>query len=140
MSRHKWERSAVKERFWRQHVEAWRTSRQTVRAYCRAAGLSEPSFYSWRRELARRDAKPPETNAGNGQTRGTASRRKVHPNPTSWVPLQTPLFSPPAASIEIELTGGTLVRLRGEVNRQALADVLSVLISASSIAAEARSC
>jgi hypothetical protein len=44
------------------------------------------------------------------------------------------------ARIEIELACGTLVRLRGDVDRQALADVLAALTAASSVEPEARSC
>ena len=36
----------MKERFWRRHVEAWRNSGESVRAYCAAQMLSEPSFYA----------------------------------------------------------------------------------------------
>jgi hypothetical protein len=47
-------RDRGKERFWRQVVRRWRRSGLGVRAFCAAESLSEPSFYSWRRELARR--------------------------------------------------------------------------------------
>ena len=48
-------RSAAKERYWRKHVGDQARSGLTARAYCQRKGLSEPSFYAWRRELARRD-------------------------------------------------------------------------------------
>jgi transposase-like protein len=47
---------AGKERFWRRMVRDWRKSGLSVRAFCRAHGLSEPSMYAWRRTLAQRDA------------------------------------------------------------------------------------
>src|SRR5438046_124807 len=47
-------RDASKERFWRQAVAEQRRCGQTVRAYCAQHGFSEPSFYAWRSELARR--------------------------------------------------------------------------------------
>jgi hypothetical protein len=62
-------RDLTKEQFWREAVAAWQKSRQSVRAFCAARALAEPSFYSWRRELARRaqaQSKPP-------------SRRKIVP-------------------------------------------------------------
>lgn len=37
--------------FWRGHVEAHRKRGGSVRGYCRAQGLSEPSFYAWRKRL-----------------------------------------------------------------------------------------
>ena len=45
-----------KERFWRMQVRRWRTSGLSVRAFCAEQGLSEPSFYAWRRTLAGRAA------------------------------------------------------------------------------------
>ena len=48
-------RSAAKERFWRKHVADQARSGLTARAYCEAHGLSEHSFYGWRRELGQRD-------------------------------------------------------------------------------------
>lgn len=45
-----------KERQWRRVVEGWRGSGLTVRAYCDVHGLSEASFYAWRRVLTERDA------------------------------------------------------------------------------------
>lgn len=41
---------------WRDRVARWKASGLSVRAFCRAEGLSEPSFYSWRRTIAERDA------------------------------------------------------------------------------------
>jgi hypothetical protein len=48
-------RDRGKERFWRRAVRRWQRSGLGVRAFCAAESLSEPSFYGWRRELARRD-------------------------------------------------------------------------------------
>lgn len=49
-------RSLSKERYWRQMVRQCRGSGLSVRAFCEERGLSEPSFYSWRRILKERDA------------------------------------------------------------------------------------
>jgi len=43
-----------KERFWRRMVRRCRNSGLSVRAFCEEHGLSEPSFYAWRRSLAAR--------------------------------------------------------------------------------------
>jgi hypothetical protein len=53
--RSQWEREVEKESFWRTKIAAWRASGQTVRSFARANGLSEPLFYSWRREISIRD-------------------------------------------------------------------------------------
>ena len=49
------QRSERKEREWRAIVERWAGSGMSVRAFCEERGLSEPSFYAWRRTLAARD-------------------------------------------------------------------------------------
>ncbi|SRR6266403_178512 len=45
-----------KEQFWRRQVRRWRGSGLSVRAFCAEQGLSEPSFYVWRRRLTEREA------------------------------------------------------------------------------------
>lgn len=45
-----------KERFWRRQVGRWRNSGLSARAFCAEQGLSEASFYAWRRTLAGREA------------------------------------------------------------------------------------
>ncbi len=49
-------RSAERESFWRLALEEYRVSGLSVRAFCSREGLSEPSFYSWRRKFQHRDA------------------------------------------------------------------------------------
>jgi len=49
------------ERLWRRRLRDWRQSGLSVRYFCRQHALSEPSFYSWRREIARRDREPSAT-------------------------------------------------------------------------------
>ena len=44
-----------RDRFWREVLARYGASGLSVRAFCVQAGLSEPSFYAWRRTLARRD-------------------------------------------------------------------------------------
>jgi len=44
----------LKEPSWRIAMARWVRSGLSVRAFCRAEGLSEPAFYSWRQELQRR--------------------------------------------------------------------------------------
>lgn len=51
----RWSRSEEKEKYWREHVSAWRNSGLSVRAYCQQHDVIETSFYAWRRELAIRE-------------------------------------------------------------------------------------
>ena len=44
----RWQQDRGKERFWRRMVGQWRRSGQTVRDFCAAHALSEPSFFASR--------------------------------------------------------------------------------------------
>lgn len=48
-------RSSDREAFWRLLVEEQRGCGLTIRTFCQQKGISEPSFYAWRRELQQRD-------------------------------------------------------------------------------------
>jgi hypothetical protein len=52
-------RDARKERQWRQWITAWQASGLSVRVFGARHRLAEPSFYAWRKKLARRDAAAP---------------------------------------------------------------------------------
>ena len=43
-----------KERHWLGLIRRWQRSQLTAREFCERLGLSEPSFYSWRRLLRQR--------------------------------------------------------------------------------------
>jgi transposase-like protein len=49
-------RSGSREAFWRRLVSGQPASGVSIRAWCERHEVSEPSFYAWRRELARRDS------------------------------------------------------------------------------------
>jgi len=49
------QRDPAKERYWRRLLRDWQRSGLTRRDFCVEQGISEPSFYAWRREIARRD-------------------------------------------------------------------------------------
>jgi transposase len=52
-------RDLGREPHWRRVLARWRRSGVSVRAFCRAEGISEPSFYVWRRKLDQADHKKP---------------------------------------------------------------------------------
>ena len=66
-------RSTEKQRFWRDVVHRQQRSDLNVRDFCRERGISEPSFYAWRRELAKRDEERSHDaengEEGNGEAR-----------------------------------------------------------------------
>jgi hypothetical protein len=102
-------RDLDKQRFWRDHIAQQSGSGLGVRGYCRRQRLSESAFYFWRRELVRRGV-------------------PLSP-PTAFLPVRVSSEGHRASSgrIEIVLSDGRKVRLRGPVDPRALAEVLAVL-------------
>ena len=41
--------------FWQMAIETWQSSGLSIRQFCKQEGLSEPSFYSWRKRLTQVD-------------------------------------------------------------------------------------
>ena len=101
-------RDPEKEQFWRRMLAQQRQSAGTIRAFCEREGLSQPSFYQWRRELARRD-------------RAQVARRGV----ATFVPIQV---VPEVALIEIALPGGVVVRVRAGADAATLRQILAALV------------
>jgi hypothetical protein len=117
-------RSAAKERIWRQYIERQRRSKLTVRDFCAQSGVSEPSFYAWRSELARRDS----VTGRPARREPTAPRRSVTSTPR-FLPVT---ITPPVAShVELVLPSGLLIRVPAQ-DTAALRTVLELL--------EGRSC
>lgn len=102
-------RGVGKEQFWRRIVEGHRGSRQSVREWCDRHGVSEPSFYAWRRELAKRDA---------------AARE-----PALMPVTITSSLPRAAAPLEIAWPGGVVVRVPCGCDVQVLRETLQVLRS-----------
>lgn len=48
-------RSSEKADFWRMVLDEHRKSSMTIKAFCAQQGVSEQSFYTWRRKLHRKD-------------------------------------------------------------------------------------
>jgi len=127
------------ERAWRERISAWATSGLTARAYCRDHGLSEPSFYSWRRKLRQRGGAG-ESCRGRGAMSKPASRRISTSNdvrPPAFVPV-TVVGSPapPALSdqapVEIVHGSGATVRVNVTADAELLTAVFTALDRACS--------
>lgn len=121
-SNHGPRRDAGKERFWQECVGRWRESGLSVREFCRREALTEPSFYAWRRELARRETSGHSRRSSRPQPRRTGKRAAFVP-----VEVVAPRFAAPSAGIEILLPHGRRVRVRPGFDRVTLETVLDVL-------------
>ena len=117
------QRSATKERYWRTVVRRHTRSGQTVREFCRGQGLSEASFYAWRRELSRRDAaaKPMRQHSLCEQVEVASSRPRFLP--IAVVPdSPTPLA---CGVVEVAFPSGAVLRLPAATKPGMIAAVLS---------------
>ena len=127
MGRRRGERDVGKERFWREMVRRWQRSGATIREFCAEHGLSEPSFYGWRRELAKRDEEARERPA---RTNARSVRRPANGLPV-FVPLQvTP--TEPASALEVVVGAGRIVRVAPGFDAATLRNLLAVLAEAAS--------
>jgi hypothetical protein len=99
-------RDARKELRWRRRILQWQQSGLSVRAFCARHGLTQASFYLWRRELQRRDEVV-----------------------VSFVPVEVvgSEASGPASGVEIHLGGNRRVRVEPGFDALTLQRVVAVL-------------
>jgi transposase-like protein len=100
-------RDPERERFWREAVAGHKKSGLSVRAFCVQRGLSEPSFYAWRRELGQR-GRAPKTPAA------------------TFVPVQVVADS----LVEVVLPSGVVVRVPPAADATTVARLVAALGSA----------
>jgi hypothetical protein len=127
------ERDGGKHSHWQEVVRRQAESGQSVRSYCRQAGIKESAFYWWRRELARC-----RQQSGNLCQQPTVLRRQA----TEWPPVRKSAgmvagFLPvqvvaerrreEGCGVEIQLGKGRAIRIRPGFDRQTLLEVLGVL-------------
>ena len=110
----------TKERLWRDRISRHEQSALSIRAFCAAESLSEPNFYWWRRELARRKVPRRAELSTRRQTPALALAEA-----TQFVPV-TVTPSSPCPVIEITLPGGVLIRVPQGCS-QLLREVLAAL-------------
>jgi hypothetical protein len=115
-------RDAEKERFWRKTIDEQCSSGQSVRGYCGRKGLSEPSFYAWRRELQRRDGRP----AVRKRRRQLSRARLPERGRPAFVAVRVGGGSipPTVASIECLLPSGAVLRLPADMGPAKIAAVV----------------
>jgi|SRR5690242_10237444 len=132
--RGRWRRDATKERDWRRMLREWRRSGLSVRDFCDFRGLSEPSFYSWRREIAKRDDEAAEARSGNGAN--SERKRPGKAATTASMPAFLPVrvvADEPAPHVrdeqllEVRLPTGVELRIPAGFDGRTLVDVLAAL-------------
>jgi len=114
---------------WRRIIREQQASGLSAAAFCRRAGVSPWSFYSWRRRLRDEDTFTELTIA---PTRGEADPDTVEPGEASRSKRDHVAASETNASpgeIEWRLPGGWSVMVRPEFDRPTLSALLTVLES-----------
>ena len=115
-----------KQQDWLQHIQRWQSSRLSVRDYCKRLGLSQASFYAWKRALRQRGLLP-----DTGPSTARLTRPKV-PQAPRFVPvslsgLDAVGLDAAAGRIELVLPDGCSVRVRAGFDAQCLRQLLAVL-------------
>ena len=109
--------NAEKELRWREMFERHADSGVSIREFCMSEGVSEPSFYAWRKKLGmRKDS--------SVWPRPASGRKDRSDNGRLFVPLQ---LLDTAATLEIIHPLGYRVQVTGDVNPVTLRQVIEVL-------------
>ena len=104
---------------WRARLARWRKSGLSIRRFCFDEGVSEPSFFSWRRRLL---------SDGNGDA--SIEHRQVSPVPGAmFLPMEVidGGSSVDRASVEIRLPSGATLRLPSGIEEARVRTLLRVL-------------
>ena len=117
-------RNLKKEQEWRERVQRWQQSGESVRAFCRREGLHESAFFAWRRELTRRRQERQAVRTERKQVKSSTPAK-----PIRFLPVQVAVENRTGdlAGVEVLLSEGRTIRVRLGFDRQTLAAVLAVL-------------
>jgi len=116
------------QQFWQMAVETWRCSGLSVRKFCKQEGLSEPSFYAWRRKLTdglEVDSKPNRKRANN-----QSGKKALHPGNNAQLNEEFIRVSVPqetSAAIELVLVTGNKLRINSSADSKTLVNVLTAI-------------
>ena len=99
------------QQFWQMAIDTWQSSDLPVRQFCKQEGLSEPSFYSWRKKLTKCDKPEPD------KLKKTVS--------SDFIAVSLPESH--SAGLELVLSSGNTLRISTSVGSKALTRVISVL-------------
>ncbi len=111
MSRKQKESNKDRGQFWQMAIEIWQDSGMSVSKFCEAEGLSESSFYIWRKKLAQSDDAE------------TGKQKKL--SPSAFIEVAMPKND--SAALELILSSGSTLRISSGADSKTLHDVVSVL-------------
>ena len=96
--------------FWQMVIETWQDSGLSVSKFCKAEGLSEGAFYSWRKRLSGRHAE---------------QNKQANSSPSAFIEVAMPKSDP--AALELVLSSGNTLRISSTADNKILSHVISVL-------------
>ena len=111
MSKKQRESKKDQRQFWQMAIETWQASGMSVSKFCEAEGLSESSFYIWRKKLAQADDAE------------TGKQKKLHPS--AFIEVAMPKNN--SAALELVLSSGNTLRISSGADSTTLNDVISAL-------------
>ena len=96
--------------FWQMAIETWQDSGMSISKFCKAEGLSEGTFYSWRKKL----------NGGHSQPDKPTAR-----SPSAFIEVAMPKSNHEV--LELLLSSGNTLRISSTADEKTLSNVISVL-------------
>lgn len=98
---------SAKQREWSGRFQRFEKSSQTVAEFCRAEGVSQPSFYQWRRRLT----------GGGRRRQGAKGRGRSAAAANSSVGFRSVVVTPPAdgVSVKIRLPDGVAIEMKDDL-------------------------
>jgi len=124
------QRDPAKERFWRRLLRLWRRSGLTGREFCAEHRVSEPSFYAWRRELARRDqqkATTPKRTAASVAAPSVVRQESASSATPAFVKLSVAAAAAVPPVIEVVVAERRLLRVRPGFDAELLRQLVRLL-------------
>lgn len=120
-------RDPNREQHWRDAIERWSRSGESVRSFCRAQGLVESSFHAWRRELRRRDGE-----AAPARDQSTSQRKSSGTKPNRDRRFVQVHVERSPAWLEVDLGGALVLRVPASLDEASLGTVIGALRRAAS--------
>ncbi len=135
-------RDLAKEFSWRRTMQRHARSGKSVRAFCQAEGVSEPSFHYWRQVLRARDQSA-AASTKNGElldkhATDSPSRISITPGLADQCPVGTPLCMPLRMAVdgladprtdllEVVLASGAVLKIPAGFDRETIRGVIAML-------------
>ena len=126
-------------RNWPRLIRSWHRSRLTVRQFCRRQGITESSFYYWRRKLKATEASAPAASRSRMACQSVrhvpspASAAQSHNSHTcaqapaaDFIELVLP-EDDPALTAELLFSAGGHLKFPSDIKPQSLRQILAVL-------------